>query len=76
MYSLQWVCAGIYALRLAAHNSVILLPSIIKKLEQLGYTSKDFVKDYDEKEWQWDELMNQPYPLTDRGTTRFIIINA
>lgn len=45
------------------------IPSIIEKLEELGYTSQDFSRYYDEKDWKWTCLMNQPRRLTDKGTT-------
>lgn len=61
-------CASVKS---AAHL-IYPLPSIMKKLEELGYSSDDFITRYDEKWWKWNSLVCQPRPLTDRGKSHLV----
>lgn len=41
----------------------------MKKLEELGYKDEDLDPRFDiaEKNWKWNQLINQTRPLTERG---------
>ncbi len=41
--------------------------SIETRLRALGYNEEDFDTRYDEKHWQWKQLLNQIRPVMEQG---------
>ena len=41
--------------------------SVLQRLGDLGYTKEDLPTEVDGGVWKWDDLMDQPRTLTERG---------